>query len=459
MPDQSGTTNTRTPAGSSISRASLPRLAGVLTTGLIVAISGFATTSAAASTPLDRTNTLLDRGQGGGAGGGGQAGGGGRSPGALGAAGVRVRAPAPIRTTVPNARRDAVGGARGGVVESGVFDVGTRAGRVRVVSPEVAERAGIIQHDDHGVHAGFNSTTGFNARGSFGGDDFRLYFTVGNEPVFVPSVGFVGYRGTISPADSRFWGGASRSYIGVGGSSFSHRTFTSNPCWDGRCNTVIVQSPAYVDPTWIVSATPPSSLAAAAQAQPQPEPTTFDLARDAIHAAAWQAADTLLLSHLEQYPDDADALRLLAITRLETGRPDDAIALMASAYEREPWLAATPLYADEFHGGTRAMRQRVRNAVTIAHRRDTASAWLLVTVLMQAEGSDRYAVAGNMLVRAAQRGLDPTVTRLFAEALGLRPERITPILNARSDKTPNSPLIPKQTANPETHAAATPNKD
>lgn len=450
MPDQSGTTSTRTPAGSSISRSSLPRLAGFLSAGLIVAIAGFATTAAAASTPLDRTNTLLDRGQAG------------RSPGALGAAGVRVRAPAPIRTTVPNARRDAVGGARGGVVQSGVFDVGTRAGRVRVVSPEVAERAGII-HDAQGGHhdgvrAGFNSSSGFNARGSFGGDDFRLYFTVGNEPVFVPSVGFVGYRGTFSPADSRFWGGASRAYIGVGGSSFSHGTFTSNPCWDGRCNTVIVQSPAYVDPTWIVSATPPSSLTAAAQAQPQPEPTTFDLARDAILTATWQTADTLLLSHLEQYPNDADALRLLAIARLETGRPDDAIALMASAYEREPWLAATPLYADEFHGGTRAMRQRVRNAVTIAHRRDTASAWLLVTVLMQAEGSDRYAVAGNMLVRAAQRGLDPTVTRLFAEALGVRPERITPILNARGDKTPGSLLIPKQTANPETHAAVTPNK-
>jgi hypothetical protein len=405
---------------------------------LIAAVAGLASAlglgasaipASAANSPLDRTNTLLDRDSN-----SGNA----RAP---GISGVRPRAPAPIRSIVPNTRRG--GGASAAPVQTGIHDVRTRSGRVRVISPEIAERYGITSdihaNEAHSRRDGTRvsvGSSGFSARGTIDGDDFRLSFSLGNNQYYVPGTGLVSIQGSRAH-DGTFWGGAIRSHVGVGGSFFSTGTSWRERCPYGRCGTVVIQSPAFIDPTWIESAIPVSQIPATPP-QPPRELTAFDHAQDALFSGSWDTADAYLLSHLEQFPHDADALRLLAITRLETGRPDDAIALMAAAYEKAPYLAATPLHPGEFDGGDRAMRQRVRNAVTHAHRRDTASAWLLVTVLMQAEGSSRYPVAGNMLVRSAERGLDTTIVRLMAEALGLRPARINTILDARGDQ----PLVP-----------------
>lgn len=128
-----------------------------------------------------------------------------------------------------------------------------------------------------------------------------------------------------------------------------------------------------------------------------------------------EAAAQLYQEHLSQHPDDAAAIRALAVALLKSGRPQEAVAVAAMAYDKDPsGLAIRPIPTALFSDPD-DLRAALNRAVTYANRVNTASAWLLVATLMQAEGRDR--VAARMLDRAIALGLSERVASAMAAEL------------------------------------------
>lgn len=138
-------------------------------------------------------------------------------------------------------------------------------------------------------------------------------------------------------------------------------------------------------------------------AEPPPPPTPAEL----IRAGSLREATDLLSEALDDTPGDPVSLRELAIVAVARG--DDALAtdLIARAYSADPGLAATPITGSSYFRSTYELRRLLVRAVRHAQATTDADAWLLVAVLMQAEG--RAPVARRMIDRAAGLGLDPAV--------------------------------------------------
>lgn len=144
---------------------------------------------------------------------------------------------------------------------------------------------------------------------------------------------------------------------------------------------------------------------------PQPPaepPTPIESARwlmadgDAAGALGWYRAV------LDESPDDARVMREYASALLEAGRPLDAVAVMGYAYDRVPALSGEPMDVGLWGGSVLRLRASVVDAVKFGHRSPSGNAWLLVAVLMQAEGRD--AVALRMVDRAEDEGLGASVS-------------------------------------------------
>lgn len=166
----------------------------------------------------------------------------------------------------------------------------------------------------------------------------------------------------------------------------------------------------------------PAYTPAAPAPQPQPapqtpavEPTTLERAEAALAFGYPKEAVLALREHLRDHPTDSRATRLLAMALFEDRRVEEAVAVNAMAYENDPTLAWQRIHPDTFTTD-RSLRARVESAVVYANRVKTASAWLFVVTLMQAEGRD--AVAAKMLDRAKQLGLKPAVADELALSLG-----------------------------------------
>lgn len=126
-------------------------------------------------------------------------------------------------------------------------------------------------------------------------------------------------------------------------------------------------------------------------------------------------AIALLRAHVAADSADAEAMRLLAIALLLDQQMCEAAALMSFAYEYDRTMVDRPLGGGNLPRGDRQLRDALRKAVTYANAQETPSAWLLVTVLMQAEGRDFTASA--MLRKAEKAGLNEPVRRAFEAAL------------------------------------------
>jgi tetratricopeptide (TPR) repeat protein len=140
----------------------------------------------------------------------------------------------------------------------------------------------------------------------------------------------------------------------------------------------------------------------------EPEPwTVYETAvywmmeGDAEQAVEWYRA------HLDENPDDLLAMREYAAAMLEAGRTLDAVAVMAYAYDLAPGLSGRAMDPGLWDGSPLRLRRSVVQAVRAAHAAGTGHAWLLVAVLMQAEGRD--AVALRMVDRALEMGLNPAI--------------------------------------------------
>lgn len=168
--------------------------------------------------------------------------------------------------------------------------------------------------------------------------------------------------------------------------------------------------------------------------QPQAAPlTTLEEARRAYKNGDGAEAIKLFRRHLDVAPDDGEtgvggvesedteAMRLLSLAFLDEREMTRSIAMMAHAYSTDPALASRPIDPASLPGDRLDMRRRVTDAVAYAHEVKSASAWLMVAVLMQAEGRD--GVALKMLERGIDLGLDERVADELAVELSTPAKR------------------------------------
>jgi hypothetical protein len=92
--------------------------------------------------------------------------------------------------------------------------------------------------------------------------------------------------------------------------------------------------------------------------------------------------------------------------------------MMRQAYRADPTLASRELDADLLNLTSSRRAALVNRAVEYANRVGSASGWLSVTVLMQADG--RYELARKQLKKAADEGLEPDVRSALDAALASR---------------------------------------
>ena len=149
-------------------------------------------------------------------------------------------------------------------------------------------------------------------------------------------------------------------------------------------------------------------------AMPEQELTSFEraqvlMASDSPNAAA--NAVIQLRLHLRAEPEDTRAQRWLAVALLEDRRIDDAHAVMRLAYRTDPALGGEPMLPREMSIGRNRWRTLVMRASTGANANNTASGWLLLATLMQAE--ERQALARQMIGRARSAGLETEIAGGF----------------------------------------------
>ncbi len=184
-------------------------------------------------------------------------------------------------------------------------------------------------------------------------------------------------------------------------------------------STPLVYGP--VDP-YVLTGVSPAAVYAAAynaqtaqqQAQPAREPTPLEKADAMLMYGDSKGAIDAYRRYLDAVPDDAPVMRSLAVALLDQKRFDEAVAVLAMAYEKQPRLARTPIDPALF-GDAAGLRRRLNAAVTYANRVNSGSAWLLVAALMQCEG--REDVALRIVERARAAGLADPIAVQMADVL------------------------------------------
>lgn len=149
------------------------------------------------------------------------------------------------------------------------------------------------------------------------------------------------------------------------------------------------------------------------------DPATMnDLERAAWCLRVGRADDAVAAArrYVKANDGDAKAWRVLAVALLEGKRPEDASAVLRRAYTIDAKLAQEPIGLAELGYGTQGARDLVSRAVVFAHRSGSASAWLTVAVLMQAQG--RPEAAKPVLERARKAGLEVEIVAAMSAGLG-----------------------------------------
>jgi hypothetical protein len=163
----------------------------------------------------------------------------------------------------------------------------------------------------------------------------------------------------------------------------------------------------------------PISVQAPAQAapvQPSPPPTDAEVAAALLRDGNPGAAADKFQAYLRDNPGDADAMRSLAVALLLKKEPDQGVAMMSLAYRTDPALAGQALPAADLFASKGDLRETLQKAVAFANKAKSASSWLTVAVIMQAQGRDDHAM--RMINRAGDLGLDPALVKRFRTSLG-----------------------------------------
>lgn len=144
-----------------------------------------------------------------------------------------------------------------------------------------------------------------------------------------------------------------------------------------------------------------------AQQQPARELTALEKADLTLQFGSPAQAADMFRAYLAKNPDDAPAMRSLAIALLDDRRVDQSIAMLAMAYQHRPQLAMSPIDPDFLSGDDTRHRARFNTIMAQANRTKTSSAFFAAAVIAQSEG--RLNVAQRLLDRATAAGLDKTV--------------------------------------------------
>lgn len=163
----------------------------------------------------------------------------------------------------------------------------------------------------------------------------------------------------------------------------------------------------------------PAAYGGPAAVPPPPPPTVLERARGAMAARAWEDAIGLYEEALDPErggnAEDHSAMRELGFALGTAGRLEQAASVVRLAYEQDPTLAARPVDVT-WDGDGWWLRGLTRRAVREATEVPTGTNWLLVAVLMQADGRNDHAL--RMLERAEAAGLEGEVLSAMRAAVG-----------------------------------------
>jgi len=143
--------------------------------------------------------------------------------------------------------------------------------------------------------------------------------------------------------------------------------------------------------------------------------TALEVARLEMSIGNPSAAIDAYRSHLSDSPNDWSAVRELGIAKIRAGDRGDGVALIGYSYTMDPGLAHEAVSRGVFEDSERVLRDAVVDVVGWGHRNPSASAWLAVAVLMQAEGRDEPAL--RMIERADEYGLERGIESEMRSAL------------------------------------------
>jgi len=211
--------------------------------------------------------------------------------------------------------------------------------------------------------------------------------------------------------------------------------------------------------TYLASPAVMTTSAAPPAPPPLPPPAPIDLttlAPPERAAALWKMArraDAMatLREHLATpAAPQADGVRTLAIMSMHENAVADAIALVRLAYRLDPTLAHRTFDAAALDISPSRLRQMIVRAADDANRDKSASAWLLLAVLMQAE--DRREPALAMIKKSAAAGLEQSISEPLIQVLA---PKASPKSTPRSAPTAPSGTTRDQQTTPAKPAPAT----
>ncbi len=194
--------------------------------------------------------------------------------------------------------------------------------------------------------------------------------------------------------------------------------------WDAGFNGNEVRTVSVTDAGWPPTGswegwTLPAAYGGPAVVPPPPPPTVLERARLAMAARAWEDAIGLYEEALDPErggnAEDHSAMRELGFALGTAGRLEQAASVVRLAYEQDPTLAARPVDVT-WDGDGWWLRGLTRRAVREATEVPTGTNWLLVAVLMQADGRNDHAL--RMLERAEAAGLEGEVLSAMRAAVG-----------------------------------------
>ena len=113
-------------------------------------------------------------------------------------------------------------------------------------------------------------------------------------------------------------------------------------------------------------------------------------------------------------------MRGLGLSLIDAGQVADGVAVIGMAYRSDSTLALSPV-ADDAYGKSTRFRSNLNRISAYANREKSASAWLALAALMQAEGRNERAAA--MVQRAKEAGLEDQVAQEMTAALAVGKQR------------------------------------
>lgn len=235
--------------------------------------------------------------------------------------------------------------------------------------------------------------SGVTVSGVYSDDNFRLRFHLGWPGIVVR------HHDVCPPYVNFPWWGGWYSYYD----------------WYGYNDYPYIDAPyGVVDPTLAgytarppVPTTPP---------MPEAEPTVRERGDLALASDQPDRAVAAYRVHLVSYPDDTEVMRLLGLALIDAGDPKEGVAVMGLAYHKDLSLCEKPISSGLFGSRGSDVRRNVNRVSAFAQSSGSASAWLTMAVLVQAEG--RAAVAHKLLDKARAAGLDRAIADRLAGAIG-----------------------------------------